>query len=215
MGFFDDLVVSSGFNLKKIAKINSLNTSIISLLFSVSCVVVLVLLEQRIVKPLPDNLRNQYQFVILDRQLFYTPVSVKETLDQWGDRGIQTYYIVEIFDILVFCFAYRLLFVTVLNHLFAIIRKKVSPKFLDQIYVLVLFPMALTIIDYIEDVAQMIMCYTYQNRLLSDSLWQGLVYLTSTLNFIKWATIASSFSFTILLMIFAVIILAFPNKKSN
>lgn len=177
MGFFDDLVVSSGFNLKKIAKINSLNTSIISLLFSVSCVIVLVLLEQRI----PDNLRNQYQFVILDRQLFYTPVSVKETLDQWGDRGIQIYYIVEIFDILVFCFAYRLLFVTVLNHLFAIIRKKVSPKFLDQIYVLVLFPMALTIIDYIEDVAQMIMCYTYQNRLLSDSLWQGLVYLTSTL----------------------------------
>ncbi len=189
MQFFDDLIVSSGFNLKKIAKVNSFNTSIIALVFSVSCVVVIGLLEQRIVKPLPESFRKLRQYEIFDKQLFYTPASVKETLDQWGDRGILIYYVIEIFDVLVFCTAYRLLYVTVLNNLLASVRKSISPKFFDQIYSLVFLPMAITIIDYFEDGAQMIMCYMYQNR-NAGSLWQRLVYLSSTLNFIKWTTVA-------------------------
>lgn len=214
MQFFDDLIVSSGFNLKKIAKVNSFNTLIIGLVFSVSCLVVIGLLEQLIIKSLPDHFKKLRQYEIFDKQLFYTPTSVKETLDQWGNRGIQIYYIIEIFDVLVFCTAYRLLYVTVLNNLLASVRKSLSPKFFDQIYLLIFLPMAITIIDYFEDVAQMIMCYMYQNRNVG-SLWQGLVYLSSSLNFIKWTTVAISFLFTFSLVVFAVITRSSTSKKSN
>lgn len=219
MTFLNDLIVSNGWNWKKLLKAQDWSTLVIAFLLSAGCVMFFNYLQQSINSSLLVTSKsvNLHQYEIFDRQLFYSPERVKNTLDGWGNDGIQIYYLIEIVDVIVFCSAYRLLFVGAVNILLDKAKKSLSVNSFDKLQCVILLPLIVTFFDYTEDVAQVTMCFLYQKLRAHETnsfLWASVVFIASSFNFLKWLAVIVSLMCFLCLTIF-VLYKSFTSKGEN
>lgn len=187
---FEDIKTTSGFNFKKLLGVTSNYTLFAALLISFACPRSFYNLQQAIYQGLPPNVSDLHKFDMFDVQYFYTPASAKTTLDGWGDQGIQFFYIIAFIDVFVFCFGYRALFVIAVNRLFNFLSADIPKQVMSRLRYLVYLPMVVTLVDYVEDTAQVAMCLVYQayKGQVSESsqTWVTVVEIASKLNLLKW-----------------------------
>lgn len=218
----EDFKTTSGFNLQKLLTVNSLKTLIVALIISVGCPTCFFHIQQAIYKGVPNLGSDIHKYDMFDLQSFYTPSSVKITLDGWGNHGIALFYIIQFIDVFVFCFAYRTLFVVLLNLLLNYLSGVISKSIMSKLHYLIAYPMLVTLLDYAEDSAQVAMCLVYQSRKRvvneNDALWVNMVNIASTMNLVKWISVVVGLLFFVLLIVltlFTFIGKLFKNSKEN
>lgn len=142
---------------------------------------------------------------ILDLRNGYSAEEVIETFNFWGADGIYHYLAIELIDVTIYFSAYRTLFVIVLNHLYShLITFYPSLSFMKW---LALGPTLLSWIDLLEDTCQVLVClsYLHAKSVTSQIWWTNLIYLSSSINQIKWMTVKMALSLFVLSLIITVV----------
>lgn len=186
-----DFLRAGSLKIPQLRKITSFQTFLLSSIFFGLCQFLFNNWQNQIndgIVNLPINV-SIHKYIMFDQQFMYTPQSVIEILDAWGDDGIRVYYEIQLMDIFMFCTVYRTLLVVITNFFLSLLSPSLDPKAFRSFQYFLLFPMFLTIVDYFEDVFQLLFCIYYQlynGDVLGSFIWNMIVGIASVFNFIKW-----------------------------
>ena len=134
---------------------------------------------------------NLQDLTIFDLRSGYPHETVNNVLSAWGQQGRLLYLLVQAVDIFIYHPAYRGASLVLLNQLMtSFVTRFPSLSFLRKA---ALFPIFLAMVDFYEDVGQILftMWYQLQGELLtmSSSYWQSVVMVSSLINQTKWTLV--------------------------
>jgi hypothetical protein len=222
MTLSSEFLATLSLNSERISHVTSFTMFFLSMLFSVLCPLSFTFLQHRIYEILPDNVSDVHKYDMFDIQHFYTPSSVKSTLLGWGDHGIHLFYVIAFIDVFVFCFAYRAFFIVLINYIFLTLDHYFSKQTMRNLRSTVLvLPSVMVYIDYIEDFAQVAMCYIFQHvfhgsvSAEEDNLWTTSVKIASFLNTVKWIAMIGSLLLFVVFVLLTVYLKLFGKKTKK